>query len=144
MLSSRRESQMAKKLLDSFQMLNVDIASKTPALQSKRTLLELVLESTDKTALKDLDELLDTLQKETNRAVFYIFDEHDELFKEQTSVGRKSFLNSHPEFLNQFTRWTEQTGGVSFDLKDIDINYLLILETYIHNVHWFCFFKMRK
>ena len=66
MLSSRRESQMAKKLLDSFQMLNVDIASKTPALQSKRTLLELVLESTDKTALKDLNELLDTLQKETN------------------------------------------------------------------------------
>jgi hypothetical protein len=109
---------MAMRFLKKFRDLNADIASTIPALQSKKTLLDLVLSTTEATAMRDMSELLDTLKTQTQYGVFYIFDEHNELFRK--SDEGYSALHDHPAFLRGFTVWTGPTRGVRSILYDLN------------------------
>ena len=102
---------MAIRFMEIFRNLNADIAASIPSINSKRTLLDLVLSTTYETAMEDMEELFDTLKAQEEYGVFYIFDEHNEIYREPD--GGNSFLHNHPEFLGRFTRWTGPTGGAS-------------------------------
>jgi hypothetical protein len=106
---------MAIRFLRTFQNLNADIAARIPAISSKKSLLDLVLSTTDATAVRDLEELLDTLKAQDKHAVVYIFDEHNELYKEPLGGGQTP-LQKFPLFLHPFTRWTGPTGGASISI----------------------------
>ena len=96
-----------------FQTLNADLASQVTACYFNRTLLELVSTTTPNTAISDMDELLLTLgslKKQDGPTVFYIFDEHNELYK-PTSTGL-SPIDIFSTILGDFTRWTGNTSGV--------------------------------
>ena len=95
-----------------FKDLNADIAASIPSINSKRTLLDLVLSTTRATAMEDMAELLDTLKAQEEYGVFYIFDEHNEMYREPPGGGQ-SPLQKFPIFLGRFTRWTGPTGGAS-------------------------------
>jgi hypothetical protein len=100
---------MALRFIKIFRDLNADIAANIPACYTKRTLLQLANSTNNDTAIRDMDELFDTLKAQEGYAVFYIFDEHNELYKERKG---KSFLQEHNTFLGRFTQWTGPTGGV--------------------------------
>ena len=111
------ESTMATRFLKTFRKLNADIAGDMPVDTSKRSLLDLVWDSKDSTSMKDMAKLLDTLSEQEKRAVFYIFDEHNELWRVQQ--GSKSFLAEHHTFMRPFTIWTGPMSGVSEILPSI-------------------------
>ena len=106
---------MVTRFLENFRDSNVDIAATIAAYCSKRSLLDLVLSTTDATAVRDLAELLDTLNAQEEHAVLYIFDEHNELYR-QPEGGAQTSLQQFPHFLLPFTRWTGPTGGMSIFL----------------------------
>ena len=79
--------------------------------QKTTNLLDLVRSTTTETAISNMENLLDNLKNQQKYPIFYIFDEHNELFKKRD--GGKSHIGEHNTFLGRFTQWTGSTGGVS-------------------------------
>ena len=104
---------MAKYFIDTFFNLNADIASNLSLYYKNKTitLLDLCIQTTEKNALRHIDLLMITLGKQAKYPVFYIFDEHNELFKE-TNNRKLSFYDTHYEFLRTFVTWTGLASGV--------------------------------
>jgi len=103
------EKQMAKHFLKHFRVLNADLASNIKSSESKRTLFDIVNSSNYETSLRDMSEVMTTLKSYRKSAVFYIFDEHNELFRE--IMGGKPILYRYPDFLGHFNKWTGLTRG---------------------------------
>jgi hypothetical protein len=114
------ESTMAIRFLEIFRNLNADIAATIHACYSKRTLLQLVNSTNENTAIRDMAELFDTLKTQEEYAVFYIFDEHNEIYRKPD--GGTSPLHNHPDFLNRYTQWTGPTGGVLYESSSLIFN----------------------
>ncbi len=102
---------MAERFIETFVNLNADIAKNIPVIRRGGNLLDLALSTTRENAIPNMGLLMDTLKSQTEYAVLYIFDEHNEFWKRNDSGS--SPLQNHSEFLNRFTRWTAETGGVS-------------------------------
>ncbi len=102
---------MAVRFIRTFRDLNADIAANIPVVDSTQSLLDLALSTTPDNASLNMDSLLDTLKRQTQYGVLYIFDEHNELYRKPDKGN--SPLHDFPRFLNRFTRWTGATGGVS-------------------------------
>ena len=138
------ESTMATTFLKTFQDLNADIAGDMPARYSKRSLLDLIWDSKKSTSLDDMVDLFGTLGWQEKRAVFYIFDEHNELWRVQQG-SKLSFLAKHDTFMRPFTIWTGPMSGVSEILPSIP-SYVLFrnallpstLDQLIHNLNSIC------
>ena len=139
MVSATNEAGLALKLLKKFQTLNADLASQVSAL-SKRTLLELASSATESTAIKDMQELfatLGSLKDPEGPAVFYILDEHNELY--QTTAKGLSPLGEFPNVLHGFTRWTGLTTGVS---KQGQCKLIIWTVTHNYCLYWVSPFKI--
>ena len=106
---------MAKYFIDTFFNLNADIASNLSLYYENRmiTLLDLCIQTTKENALYHIDLLMITLKKQAKYPVFYIFDEHNELFKKDDDI-RQSFYGYHYKFLRTFVTWTGLASGVKF------------------------------
>jgi hypothetical protein len=102
---SSTESVMAVRFMECFIELNADLAQFIPSKRLNQSLLDLALYTTPKTAIDDMEELLDTLNEQVKFGVFYIFDDYKEINRESNS-----FLHN-PEFLKRFTGWTRPTLG---------------------------------
>ena len=79
---------------------------------TNKTLLELAQTTTMYSVTQDMIELMNTLKLFKNKndpVVFYIFDEHNELYNQ---YGGKTTIDLFP-ILNNFTRWTGLTSGVN-------------------------------
>jgi len=103
------EEEMARYFVKSFLELNADIAASLSV--EKGNNLFSYLQNSSISWKKKINYLLEYFSSQTHTPVFYIFDEHNELFREPQGGG-KAYISTHYEFLRRFANFLGPLSGV--------------------------------